>query len=260
MPITSWKSGGGAVTKVFSTIRRLFMTAVGVFVALGGCSSSSKEGITLAVLSEAPRSAVEAAGTRTFDTDRGVRVTLTRGYLSTGSVEIFGCVAAETSWHWLGPFSLREARAHVVGSPTRLGIPAVESLLADAGTRMEGGELHPPPRSYCKVKQTILAADSDALGLPPDGSMLGKSLLVEGTYVAPGGAPQEFHFTSAAPFDVEMTIAETALSVNETRAASLVLVKTSERWFDGVDFGGDENDATMRILANLRASLVAHIE
>ena len=259
MPITSSKSGGGAVTKVFSAVRRLSVVAVGVFVASGGCSSSSKEGITLAVLSEAPRSAVEAAGTRTFDTDRGVRVTLTRGYLSTGSVEIFGC-AAETSWRWLEPFFLREARAHVVGSPTRLGIPAVESLLADPGTRMELGELHPPPRSYCKVKQTILAADSDALGLPSDGSMLGKSLLVAGTYVAPGGAPHEFHFTSAAPFDVETTVEETALSVDERRAASLVLVKTSERWFDGVDFSGDENEATMRILANLRVSLGAHIE
>jgi hypothetical protein len=248
------------MTKLASNVRRISAVVVGMFAGLGGCSSSSKEGVAIAVAIEAPRSPAVAAGTRTFNTDRGVGVTLMRGFLSTGSVEIVGCTTARSSWRWLEPFRLREARAHVVGSPTVLGIPAVESLLADAGTQMKLGELHPPPGSYCKVKQTILAADDDALGLPSDGSMVGMSLLVEGTYVVASGSPQGFRFTSTASFDVETTIDETSLAVDGKHRATLALVKASDRWFDGVDFGGDEHDATTRILENLRASISARVE
>ncbi|MDF2696597.1 MAG: putative lipoprotein, partial [Labilithrix sp.] len=235
-----------SMTKLASKIRWISTVVVGMFVWLGGCSSSSKEGITLTVEIEAPRSPAVVAGTRTFDTDRSVLVTLTRGFLSTGAVEIFGCTAAGSSWRWVEPLRLHEARAHVVGSPTVLGIPAIESLLATADTRMKVGDLHPPQGTYCKVKQSILAADQDALGLPADGTMVGKSLLVEGTYLVAGGSAQGFRFTSTASFDVETTIDETSLAIDGTRSATLVLVKASDRWFDGVDFGADEHDVTLR--------------
>lgn len=209
---------------------------------------------------EAPRAPVLSGGSRTFDTDRGIRVTLTRGFLNLGSVEIFGCATGDGASHWLAPVRLREAHAHVEGSPTLLGSPAVESLLAEDGSRMKVGDLHPPPGSYCRVKQTILAADADAPGLPSDGSMLGRSLLVEGSYALAGRALKEFRFTSTASFDVETAIDPTTLTVDGRRVVDLVLVKTSDRWFDGVDLDADELAATTRILQNLRLSLGARVE
>ncbi len=199
-----------------------------------------------------------AGGTRTFDTDRGFRVTLTRGFLSTGSVEIFTCPTAGRL-RWLDGWRLREAQAHVVGSPTLLGVPAVESLLSQ-GERTVVGQLHPPPATYCRVKQTILAADADASGLPLDGSMIGRSLLVEGTYAFGGGPPETFRFSSTASFDAEIHVDDTTLSTDGRRVATLLLVKKSDRWFDGVDFRGDEQDAVTRVLQNLQASLGARVE
>lgn len=235
--------------------------ALGTFFAsIGGCSSTSQEGITVAVVLEAPSSPPRDGSTRSFDTDRGVHVTLERGYLNVGSVEIVACSTATASFRWLEIFGERTAHAHVVGSPTLLGTPAVASLLAEEGARTSVGVLHPPPGSYCRAKQTILAADVDALGLPADGSMLGKSLLVEGTFSTENGIARRFSLASTASFDVESTISEMALSVDGRRAATIVLTTTSDRWFDGVDFAGDEQDATTRILENLRASLGARVE
>lgn len=239
-------------------LRRLSATLAGGLVWLGGCSSTSTEGVTIAVELDAPRTPIEPGGARAFDTDRGVHVVLTRGLLNTGSVEIFAC-SPSSSWRLLPRF-VREAHAHVVGSPTLLGVPAVESLLARDGTWVDVGVLHPPPATYCKIKQTILAADQDAPGLPPDGSMIGKSLLVEGTYATGSGAPREFHLSSTASFDVTFTVAEIALSVEGKRTAHLVLSKVGDRWFDGVDFDGDPQDAATKVLGNLRGSLGARFE
>ncbi len=244
--------------RLVRNVRRLSAAILGGLVWLGGCSSSSTEGVTISVELDAPRIPVGADGTRSFDTDRGVRVVLTRGFLNTGSVEIFSC-SPSSSWR-LSPRFVREAHAHVVGSPTLLGVPAVESLLARDGTWTNVGVLHPPPATYCRVRQTVLAADEDAPSLPPDGAMVGKSLFVEGTYAASDGAPHAFQFSSTASFDATFTVAEVALSVEGKRTAHLVLSKIDDRWFDGVDFDGDPQDAATKILENLRSSLGARFE
>ncbi|WP_205633658.1 hypothetical protein [Labilithrix luteola] len=241
-------------------VRRAIVASLGILAWLGGCSSSSTEGITVSVDIEAPAEPPASASTRLFESDRGLRIVLTRGYLTTGSVEILACSAAPSSRAWWQPFRMREVHAHVVGSPTLLGVPNVESLLAASETTTRAGELHPPPGSYCKVKQTILAADGDAIGLPADGSMLGKSMLVEGTYQADGSSPRAFQLSSTASFDVELTIPETKLSTDGRRAARVLLVKTDAHWFDGVDFDADESESATRVLQNLRAALGARVE
>lgn len=230
--------------------RLLASVAVGALAWLGACSASSKAGVTVPVEAEAPR-------VRTFETNTGVHVVLSRAWLNIGAVELFGCTSA---WHWLDVFSVPRAQAHVVGSPTRLGTPLVESLVGDDGSRTKMGELHPPEGSYCRVKQTILAADADAPGSPPDGAMLGKSVLVDGTYASEGLEPRPFHLSSTASFDVETTFEATALSLEARRAATIVLYFEKTSWFDGVAFEGDETDAITRILENLRTSLGARIE
>lgn len=242
--------------------RRSISAAVGALLWGGGCSSSSTEGVAVTIVTEASNTTL-VEGARVFD-DSGVKVTLSRGYLNTGGVEIVSCGAtafAHSTRDTLASlFGMREVLAHVVGSPTTLGAPSIESLVAAAGARSQIGLLHPPAGSYCKVKQTILAADHDASGMPSDGVMLGQSLFVEGTYSTVGAAPKPFRLASTASFDVETTIPTMSLSVDDRRTATVVLVKASDHWFDGVDFAGDSRDTTTKILSNVRASLGVRVE
>ena len=233
------------------SLRVLSAVLLGGLGWLGGCSASSKEGVTLVVEAEGPRS-------HALTTTSGTEVTLTRGYLNTGAVEILSCA---TAGRWLDFWRMPVARAHVTGSPTLLGTPLVESLVADdlAPTK-KIGELHPPPGAYCRVKHTILAADPDAPGRPADGSMLGRSLLLGGTYAKAGAAPRPFVLSSTASFDVETTFDMLALSVEGRRAATIVLTIADGAWFEGVDLDGDPTDAATRVLENLRALLGARIE
>ncbi|MFO0739784.1 MAG: hypothetical protein U0270_28050 [Labilithrix sp.] len=237
-------------------LRFVVALLIGAVSWVGGCSASSKDGVTVTVTAEAPRDPPLTAGARAFDTSAGLHVTVTRAFLNTGAVEIFAC---PTAHRWLG-LTVREARAHVVGSPTLLGTPLVASLLAEDGARTNVGELHPPPGSYCRVKQSILPADADAPGSPADGAMLGRSLLVEGTFGAPGEAPRPFRLTSTAAFDVETTVDPMVLSVEGHRVGVVVLFWKSAAWFDGVDLAAAGDDAATRLLANLRASLGARVE
>lgn len=246
------------MSRVLVRVRALVVGGCGL-LAWMGCSGTSTEGVTVDVAVEAPSSPPVTRGARTFDTDGGVHVVLTRGYLNTGSLEIFACDGTPTSSSF-SVFALRRAYAHSVGSPTSLGVPLVQSLLEAAGATRAEGTLHPPPASYCRVKRTIAAADPDALGTPADGSMTGKSLLVEGTYAVSGGAPTPFSFASTASFDLETIVDATTLSTEGRRTATVVLSWNGDRWFDGVDFAGDPHDATTRILGNVRAALGARIE
>lgn len=241
------------------SIRGCASLVVGLVVWGGGCSTSSKEGITVSVVTEAPRSPAFDASTRTFVTDSGVRVTLTRGFVSTGSVQILACASAWGARSWRRTW-MREAHAHTEGSPTLLGIPAVESLLADPGSRMTLGQLQPPAGTYCRVKHLVQAADPDALGLPSDGSMLGKSLLVEGTYVVAGTDARPFRFASSASFDVTSDVDPVSLSVDDRRLVTMILTKTGDRWFDRIDWTGDPQEGARRLLENMRASFGARFE
>lgn len=242
--------------KVSARLRSVVALLAGALSWASGCSASSKDGVTVTVATEAPRDPPLTAGARAFDTSAGLHVTITRAFLSTGAVEIFACTTAR---RWLA-LGVREAHAHVVGSPTLLGTPLVASLLAEDGARTSIGELHPPPGSYCRIKQSILAADADAPGSPTDGAMLGRSLLVEGTFGAPGEAPRPFRLTSTASFDVETTVDPLALSVEGRRLGTVVLFWKSAAWFEGVDLAAADDAAATRVLANLRASLGARAE
>jgi hypothetical protein len=247
-----------------SLLRHGAAFVLGALAWLGGCSSTSSEGVTVGVATEGPRTPALTGGVRAFDTDRGGRVTLTRGFLSLGSVEIFACApTAHRAWphrEWLEGGRMRSAFAHVEGSPTLLGIPAVMSLVTAEGARTKVGELRPPPGAYCRVKQTFLPADLDAPGLPPDGAMLGQTMLVEGTWAIGGGEAKPFRLTSTASFDVDTTLEATSLSVEGRRTATVVVVTVGARWFDGVDFAADAQESATRILQNLRASQGARIE
>lgn len=240
---------------------RLFVFVLAAMVlSWTGCSSSTSRGVEVTIALEAPSSPDLEGASRRFATDLGLSVELSRGYLATGAVEIFRCegsIARVKPRPWL----LREAFAHSVGSPTRLGIPAVESLLAPVGAREVIGEIYPAEATYCSARQTLHPADDDALGLPEDVSMVGRSLFMEGTYARGEAAPSPFRIVSDAELERDVTLPAIALDAKGRRTARLVLTKAADRWFDGVDFERDDEGAiARRVLENVRDSLGAHIE
>lgn len=230
---------------------RLVAVLTGALVWIGGCSTTSSEGVTVTVAIEP---APGDAG-RTLVTAEGLEVTLLRAFVTVGSVEIFPCAGGDVAGSLL---RLRVARAHVVGSPTLLGVPAVTSLLPGGGSRLQVGELRPPAGSYCGAKLRIFPADSDAVGLPADGSMVGSSLLVEGSVREPGGGARPLRLRSSLAEEVDVPRLRVSLSLEDKRRASLVITPASDRWLDGVDLFAD--DAGDRVLRNVRASLGARFE
>jgi hypothetical protein len=168
-------------------------------------------------------------------------VTLDQAFVSVTGVEIVRCAGdpeAAGSWKWTSV-----AYAHTSGTPTRLGVPAVEDLLAPAAPRSLG-VLHAPPGRYCGVRLTLGPADADALGLEAAPGMLDKSALLDGSLHSVCDREQIVEVTLAAPVEVS----EDALE------AQLVLRMDASALFDGVD-PGDEAGAACAAAANVARSI-----
>ncbi len=223
-----------------------------------GCSASTTPGIQVAVVLDAPSSPRVTDVSRVIQTNRGFSVALTRGYLSTATIELIACSTTATFWN---PFAIHAAYAHTTGSPTRLGVPIVESLIAAAPGRVPVGDLRPPAGAYCRARLTLAPADGDALGLPSDTDMVGKTFLAVGTYARAGQEERPFSMSSAASLDVETAFPSTTLSSDERRTSSLRVTKVADHWFDNIDCEqGDENENVQTVLDNVRRSLAAHLE
>ncbi|WP_394842695.1 hypothetical protein LZC95_37185 [Pendulispora brunnea] len=240
---------GRIVTLTALTISLPLVSAV-------ACSGSDSDGVSVAVDLEAPSSTKQSMVSKTWTTDLGFTVTLQDAYLATGSVEIVPCASAAQRLRLKDFFAVREAHAHVEGSPTKLGIPVVESLLAAGGTRVHVGTMAPPPNSYCQVRYGIHAADGDAVGLPSDVSMVGKSLYLRGTYSRAGGQPVAFEASSSNALEVTASVGETTLSSGGTQSAVLVVRKVADTWFDGIAFDtASPDDIARTVLEHVRQSL-----
>ncbi|WP_394832135.1 hypothetical protein LVJ94_37020 [Pendulispora rubella] len=231
--------------------------AIGLpLVSSVACSGSDSDGVTVAVDLEAPSSTKQSMVTKTWTTDLGYTVTLQDAYLATGSVEIVPCASAANRFELRDLFSVREAHAHVEGSPTKLGTPVIESLLAAGGTRVHVGTMAPPPNSYCQVRYGVRAADGDAVGLPSDVSMVGKSIYLRGTHARAGGQPVAFEASSGSALEVTASLGPTMLSGSGTQSAVLVVHKVADTWFDGIAFDTAASDDIARaVLEHVRQSL-----
>jgi hypothetical protein len=221
-------------------------------LALAACSSVSEvsEGLVLSVHAEAPARAAD--GSLTVVNDLGYIVRLDRAYLVSSSVEIFACEgAAARLWRRA---VLGRAEAHALGSPTRLGTAFVEPLTGNEGSRPLG-DIRPPPGRYCRVAYTASAADGDAVGLPTDLAVAGKTVYLAGTFRRGAALPRPFTVASSVPFTVQMDIADTDLFAATARP-TLVVRKEADHWFDGVDFEGQPPRViAAAVLENMRRSI-----
>jgi hypothetical protein len=223
-----------------------------LFAALvAGCSTALEEGITVAVVLAPPSASAPAPPGTTEATSLGYQVSLTRAFVAIAAVELLPCAEAPA----------RSIYLHSLATPTRLGTQAVESLLAPADSRLQLGELRPPPGRYCKVRQQVAPADSDALGLPSEVDMVGVSMRLEGTFARPGGAAQNFALRSTAAFDADVEIPPLELTPGQRKRATLVLTRDARHWLDGIDFLSPlAEDQARTALGNLRLSLRAGVE
>ena len=222
-----------------------------------GCSNSHEPGVSVVVVLETGASSEPKRDLRRFVTNLGFEVELNHAYLSTAAVEIFAC-APLGAW-WNQPW-IRSAHAHSRGSPTLLGTPAVASWLGSR-ERFVLGELTPPPATYCRAQQTIAAADADAVGLPADVDMVGKSLFVDGTYARPGDAPQAFVFSSTETLTAQLGFDAIELTPRDKTRVTLLLGTSREHWCDDIDFAAPAETAKVRtLLDNMREALRARAE
>ncbi len=169
-------------------------TVISLTAVLAACSGNSSDhaGTQFAVHSTHHMSkdlagnypAHAANEARTFTTEGGTSVTLTKAYAVFESVELMAC--PQTAWqkfmHRL-PMSLfvGHAFAHSEASPTKISEPSVENIFsADLSARLLGS-IEPPPGNYCALRVTIGPADFDTSNLPADVNMVGKSVYLQGT-------------------------------------------------------------------------------
>ncbi len=230
------------------------LTATGL-----ACSDATLDsGLSVTVVVDAPLTPARTGHEVTFTTDLGVVVHLTTAYLSSESAELLPCASAGASLSTTLKtlFAIPSAYAHSTGSPTRLGTPVVEDLLRTTGSSPLG-TMAPPPAKYCTLRYSVGAADDDAVGLPTDGSMMGKSLHLEGDYaLTAGSASAPLTVDSTEAFDRDLTFDALDLSAAGAHIATIAVDKAMEHWFDGIDFTTTTDDARSRaVLSHVRDSL-----
>jgi hypothetical protein len=202
--------------------------------------------------------------------DLGYQVRVTRGYLTTYSMELVECPKAVTGFAtppsaFAALLSLLEATAwagHSAGTPNPAAIRAlhIESLTAPVARELATVTL--APQAYCQLHYLIARAAKESSGLPDDLDMVDASLHVEGTYRVPGSELEK-------PFRVHTGIANGGLfnrsatppapiRVDTGRAGARVTVRRRlGAMFDGVAF------ATMTegmVAGQIMQALIDHVE
>ncbi|MBN1207957.1 MAG: hypothetical protein JXB05_24045 [Myxococcaceae bacterium] len=200
----------------------------------------------------AARSAEAEGTTRHFTNDQGDHITLSRAHVTLSSVEISPCPASAAR-RWLREFApIGTAHAHSESSPLRLGTPHVNSLDRPDGEPLALDTLRPPPGRYCRVHLIFGPADADAEGLPGDGTMEGRTLILEGAVIpAGGGDSRPFRLESAGVAHAELSFDGLTLSPEELESHQLITL-AYDRWLDGSSPLAP--DAATRALQNISRS------
>jgi len=201
--------------------------------------------------------------------DLGYRVRVTRGYVTSYSMELVECPknAGVTPVVRLGPLLWLAVEGtayagHATGTPNPAAIHPmqVESLTEPRPHQLR--TLLLAPQTYCQLHYLLARAGREAPGLPADLDMVDASLHIDGTYQAPGTSVQ-------TPFSLHTGVAYGALFDHAAHAAAPMHVDTGRgatavtvrrhlgRIFDGVDF---VKMTDRMIAAQILKSLVDHVE
>ena len=190
-------------------------------------------------------------------TDMGYRVALERALIVVGKVELTPCdnFVADLA-KLLAP---ARARAHVLDTPTSLGVPLIIDLMESAGAPEFAGTMKPPPGRYCGIRVLGMPADQDAVGLSDENlDMMQHSVLVMGQ-VEDESTGDETPLLARIweVLECEMLF-EQPLVFDSPVLESVAIQIDHTKWFDGIDFVSQSPDAVQgQITENVRSSLRA---
>ena len=190
-------------------------------------------------------------------TDMGYRVALERALIVLGKVELIRCDNFVVDlWKLVTP---ARARAHVLDTPTSLGVPLVIDLMESAGTPQFAGTMKPPPGRYCGIRVLGMPADPDAVGLNDENlDMMQHSVLITGHVVdTTSGDETPLIARIWEVLKCEMLF-DRPLVFDSPVLENLSIEIDHTKWFNGIDFALQNSDAVQqRIAENVRSSLRA---
>jgi len=197
--------------------------------------------------------------------DRGYRIRIARGYLTSYSMELVECpqgeaLSAASEFLWSAVEGTAYA-GHGAGTPNPAAVRPMQIESLTAPGLHEAGKALPPPQSYCQVHYLIARAAAEARDLPGDLDMVDASLHIEGSYTTPGSStevPFTLHTAIANGALLDHATGQAPIRVDTGRAVTTVTVRRHlARAFDGIDFA----TVPPKTLANLvLQSLVDHVE
>ena len=259
---------------IFSCIRAgLFSLIAAALVGCGSGSGSVSDG-TRVDISATPSPAIipiQSAGAKTFNSDLGDSITITRAYLvlSSATIESDCGVTFSASVEHLLSLLISNASAHTTTTPTSTGEPYVIDLLATDNAPINIGKLSPPVNSYCGIRIDILAADADTFSLPtsagePD--MIGKSIYIEGHFTLAGGGSGDILLSSGATLlNRDLMLSSLLMVSSDNPSARINIGINYDTWFNAVNLSlletetatftnpGDPN--VSRVLQNITESI-----
>jgi len=182
---------------------------------------------------------------------------LERALIVLGKVELIRCDNFVVDLREL--FAPARARAHVLDTPTSLGVPLIIDLMESAGTPEFAGTMKPPPGRYCGLRVLGMPADQDAEGLTDETlDMMQNSVLIAGQ-VEDESTGEETPLLARIweVLDCEMRF-DRPLVFNSPVLESVSIQIDHTSWFDGIDFAlQDSNAVQQQITENVRSSLQA---
>lgn len=238
---------------------KLAFGGMAVLTSIACCTISSVDEEGLAVEIALQAAPGEAAP---IQNDLGYVVTVTRGFVAVASVRIERCASAASGASALGRLAdlarIAPAYAHSTSSPTVLGVPGISPLTPSSAFSADLGELEPPPGAYCSTRVALGPADGDAVALPTDGSMTGRTMLVEGRYRAPdAAADQAFSLESVAAPSSDVAV-DFTLDEGGARRVREVISFDLAHAFDGIALDAIAVGDADRVAAAIAKSV--HVE
>jgi hypothetical protein len=190
-------------------------------------------------------------------TDMGYRVALERALIVVGKVELIRCDNSVVDlWELIVP---GRARAHVLDTPTSLGVPLIIDLMESAGTPRFAGTMKPPPGRYCGLRVLGMPADPDAVGLTNENlEMMQHSVLIAGQVEdMTTGDEMPLRAGIWEVLQCEMLF-DRPLVFDGPVLESVSIQIDHTKWFDGIDFAlQDPTAVQQQITENVRSSLRA---
>ncbi|MEZ4711441.1 MAG: hypothetical protein R3A44_29880 [Caldilineaceae bacterium] len=201
----------------------------------------------------------------------GYQVHITAGYVVVGGAQLVPCAHEHSAQQsvldtLLAPFAPRVAQAGHGGDHDRsqIGEPLVESLTTPTTAEVSARFGDEP--AYCQFHYLAAYAPETAANLPANAEMVGRTLYLSGSYLAPNAA-------ESTPFTISSNLAwgnmfnltlhadaTSTIELANTLDTQITLRRTLDNLFDDVDFANmTESEVARTILRTLTSSAIVEV-